>query len=88
MMKLQYLKVFNSVKCGAGEYMFLQYPDFDMELIESLVYIKHITTGAEVITPLTNTPWFTVLKQAEQETSDEQGESDKNTPRVKQKKVK
>jgi hypothetical protein len=59
-MKLKTLRVFNSVKCGVGEFTFFTSKEFDMDLVDNLIYIKRIQCGSEVITPLTNTPYFTL----------------------------
>tara|TARA_R110002126_G_scaffold172712_8_gene321526 strand:- start:5463 stop:5759 length:297 start_codon:yes stop_codon:yes gene_type:complete len=59
-MKLSKLKVFQSVKVGAKEHTFLVEADFDMELKDNLVFITRKSDGSNVITPLTNTPWFVV----------------------------
>lgn len=61
--RLKSVKVFNSVKCGSGEHQFLQDKDFELTLKGDLVYIRSRKDGSEVITPITNTPWFTELPE-------------------------
>ena len=77
-MLINTLKTFNSVKIGATEKTYFAYPEFSMELVDQLLYIKD-KCGNEVITPITNTPWFTrLIESPKSETvkvSDEQGKS-------------
>lgn len=86
-MKLVSLKVFNSIKVGTGEFMFMTDKDFEIELVDNLIFIKCRKEGAESITSLSNVPWFTrAVQQVDQ--VNEQDSGNKDTPRVKQKKAK
>ena len=68
--QLQSVKVFNAVKCGADELMFLQDKDFILELEGMFVHIKNRKTGSKVATPITNTPWM-VFKEIQDNTPKE-----------------
>jgi len=57
-MKIKSLRVFNSVKCGKGEYTFLTDDIFDLTLDGFFINVKHKVELAVVIVPITNTPWM------------------------------
>ena len=78
-MKLKTLRCYNSVKCGVGEFLFFTSKEFEMELVDSLVYIKRLECGSEVITPITNTPYFTLEGE---KPANGQGQSSTNFKRV------
>ena len=59
-MKLKSLKVFQSIKVGAEEVLFLKGEDYDMELKDQLVRIVSKKSKAVTYTPITNIPWFTI----------------------------
>lgn len=82
-MKIKELKLFNSVKCGPKEVMFLKSKDgYDMELINNGPLIRIIDgQGNEVLTSLYNAPWLTELKDSSKplEKKNEPKKSTRNT---------
>ena len=57
-MKIDRLRVFQSVKVGSKEKTFLTADEFDMELKDTLIFITSKKDDSQVVTPLTNVPWF------------------------------
>jgi len=65
--KISALKVFQSVKCGSKELVFIKEEGYDMVLEGWYVTITCKRTKAQVITPITNTPWFTLQQPKPEE---------------------
>ena len=89
-MKIDHLKVFQSIKIGNTEEMFLKSDKYDMTVMEhGLIQIVD-KKGNVVYTSLQNTPWFTELSDSQnQETQvDEQVKGNSNTTRASKKKGK
>lgn len=61
-MKVSRLRVFQSVKIGKAEKTFLTEDEFDIELKDTLMFITSKSDKSQVITPLTNVPWFVPRK--------------------------
>ena len=78
-MKLKSLKVFNSVKVGKDEHIFLTNKDFELILKDHYVYIRNLKDGSTCVTPVTNTPWFVLELE---EVIDEQVKSSKSPSRA------
>lgn len=62
-MKIERLRVFQSVKIGNKEKTFLVASEFEMELRDTLVFIKSKVDNSQVVTPLTNVPWFVPMAE-------------------------
>ena len=55
---LKSVRVFQSVKVGSSELMFIKNVDYDIVLRGQLIMITSLKTGARSVTPLTNVPYF------------------------------
>ena len=87
-MKIDHLKVFQSIKIGQTEEMFLKSDKYDMTVMEHGLIRIVDKTGNVVYTSLQNAPWFTELSDSQnQEVAEknEQIKSNKRTVRVSKK---
>jgi hypothetical protein len=87
-MKIDKLKVFNSVKIGSKEETFLKSEDYDMFLEDQLIKIVSKKSGDTSYTSLANVPYFTKLKDRDNSKENEQDKSSSNTKRATKKKAK
>jgi hypothetical protein len=67
-MKVKRLRVFQSVKVGKAEKTFLTEDEFDIELKDTLMFITSKSDKSQVITPLTNVPWFVPMSDSPRKT--------------------
>jgi hypothetical protein len=86
--KIDTLKLFNSVKVGPVELTFLKSKDgWDVTLTGQIISIKSIKTGDESFTSLANIPYFTKLEDSSKiKKSNEPKKSPSSTKRVTKKK--
>ena len=88
--KLDTLKVFNSVKVGNKELMFFKSSDgYDITLDGLIIRILNTNTNEHSCTSLMNAPWWTELETVvNQEKKSEQKKGTSSTKRVSEKKDK
>lgn len=63
MKKINTLKVFQSIKVGNSELVFIKSDEYFIELEGQFITIECKKTGIQTVTPITNTPWFTWLEE-------------------------